>query len=159
MPRYRATPRQENYWRKHIYTKRKHLGMTLTKMHWLLGRKSNLSTSNKLRIYKAILKLVWTYGIRLWGTDSTSNIEILERIQSKILRLIVDASWHMPNAVIRKDLQTPRIREEIRHYSSHYSARLTLHSNDLVMKLMAQPDNNRRLRRHLPDDLHTRFEM
>jgi hypothetical protein len=62
-------------WHKHIFTKWKQLGIT----HWLLGRKSKLSTSNKLLIYKTILKPIWTYGIQLWGTASTSNIDILER--------------------------------------------------------------------------------
>jgi hypothetical protein len=42
-------------WCKHIFTKQKQLGMTLTKIHWLLGRKSKLSTSNNILIYKAIL--------------------------------------------------------------------------------------------------------
>jgi hypothetical protein len=60
-------------------------------MYWLLGRKSKLSTNNKLLIYKAILKPIWTYGIQLWGTTSHSNIEILERFQSKVFGLIVDA--------------------------------------------------------------------
>jgi hypothetical protein len=32
---------------------------------------------------------------------ATSKIEILERFQSKALRMKVDASWHVPNAVIR----------------------------------------------------------
>jgi hypothetical protein len=62
-------------------------------MHWLLGQKSQLSTTNKLLLYKTILKPFWTYGIQLWGTASTSNIEILERFQSKVLRMIVDAPW------------------------------------------------------------------
>jgi hypothetical protein len=62
-------------------------------MHWLLRRKSKLSTSNKILIYKAILKPIWTYGMQLWGTAYTSNIEILERFQSKVLCTIVDASW------------------------------------------------------------------
>jgi hypothetical protein len=48
--------------------KRKQFGISLTKMYWLLGRKSKLSLSNKLLIYKAILKPIWTYGIQLWGT-------------------------------------------------------------------------------------------
>jgi hypothetical protein len=39
-------------WHKHIFAKWKQLGITLTKMYWLLGRKSKLSTSNKLLIYK-----------------------------------------------------------------------------------------------------------
>jgi hypothetical protein len=34
-------------WHKHIFAKRKQLGITLTKMYWLLGRKSKLSTSKK----------------------------------------------------------------------------------------------------------------
>jgi hypothetical protein len=49
----------------HIFTKRKHLGVTLTKMYWLLGRKSQLSLSNKLLLYKTILKPIWSYGIQL----------------------------------------------------------------------------------------------
>jgi hypothetical protein len=45
--------------------------------------KSRLSMSNKLLLYKVILKPIWTYGIQLWGSASISNIEILERFQSK----------------------------------------------------------------------------
>jgi hypothetical protein len=52
-------------------------------------------------------------GIQLWGTTSNSNIEILERFQSKALRLIVDAPWYVSNSVIRKDLQIPSVKEEI----------------------------------------------
>jgi hypothetical protein len=78
-------------WHKHIFTKRKHLGMTLTKLYWLLGRRSQLNLRNKLLIYKVAIKPIWTYGIQLWGAASTSNIEILERFQPKTLRLITDA--------------------------------------------------------------------
>jgi hypothetical protein len=71
----------------HIFAKRKQLGLSLTKMYWLLGRKSKLSTNNKFLIYKAILKPIWTYGIQLWGTTSNSNLEILERFQIQTLGL------------------------------------------------------------------------
>jgi hypothetical protein len=59
--------------------------------------------------------------------------------QSEVLRMIEDAPWYMPNVVIPTDFQTPTVKEEISHYSSQYTAR------------------NRRLRRHLPNDLPTRF--
>jgi hypothetical protein len=75
-------------------------------------------------MYKTVLKPIWTYRIQLWGTASTSNIEILERFQSKTLRMIVDAPWYVPNTVIRRDLQTPTVKEEIHRYSSQYMARL-----------------------------------
>jgi hypothetical protein len=112
--------------------------------------------SNKFLIYKTVLKPSWTYGIQLWGTASTSNIEILERFQSKALHMIVDAPWYVLNTVIRRDLQIPTVKEEIRRYSSQYSARLSAHPNYLIVSLMELPDN-RRLRRHLPNDLSTRF--
>jgi hypothetical protein len=91
-------------WHTHIFSKHKQLGLSLTKMYWLLGRKSKLSFNNKFLIYKVILKPIWTYGIQLWGTTSNSNIEILERFQPNVLRLIVDAPWYISNSVICNDL-------------------------------------------------------
>jgi hypothetical protein len=70
--------------------------------------------------------------------------------------MIVDAPWYVPNTVIRRDFQTPTVKEEIRRYSSQYSARLSDHQNDLIVNLILLPDN-RRLRRHLPNDLPTRL--
>ena len=69
-------------------------------MYWILGRKSQLSLENKLLVYKAILRPISTYGVQLWGTASNSNIDILERFQSKVLRIITDAPWYVPNTII-----------------------------------------------------------
>jgi hypothetical protein len=109
-------------------------------MHWLLGRKSKLTTDNKLLIYKTILKPIWTYGIQLWGTASNSNIAILERYQAKALRMIVDAPWYILHTVIRRDLQIPTVREEICLYSSLYNTWLRAHPNNLAARLMDPPD-------------------
>jgi hypothetical protein len=125
-------------------------------MYWLLGRKSKLSISNKLLIYKAILKPIWTYGIQLWGMTSNSNIAILECFQSKVLRLIVNAPWYVPNSVIRKDLQILSVQEEISRFSSHYAVRLCAHSNELIATL-TEPPRHKRLPRYWPYDLLTRF--
>jgi hypothetical protein len=132
-------------WHKHIFTKRKHLGTILTKLYRLLGRKSKLDLNNMLFIYKVAIKPIWTYGIQLWGTASTSNIEIMERFQSKTLRLITDAPWYVPNAVIRNDLQIPTIKQEITRLSSKYSAGLNTDPNHLVTQL-SNPPTFRRLR-------------
>jgi hypothetical protein len=64
----------------------------------------------------------------------------LEHFQSEALHMIVDTPWYMLNTVIRRDPQTPTVKEETRHYSSQYSARLSVHPNDLAVNLMAQPD-------------------
>jgi hypothetical protein len=110
----------------------------------------------QLLIYKTVLKPIWTYGIQLRGTASNSNMEILESFQSKFLRMIVDTPWYVTNTVIRRDLQIPTVKEEIRSYSSQYSVRLSAHPQDLTVNLIVLPDN-RRLRRHLPNDVPIRF--
>ena len=105
------------------------------------------SLANKLLVYKAFLKPIWTYGIQLWGTASNSNIDILERFQSKVLRIFTDAPWYVPSAVIKHDLQVSTVRQEVRTCSVTYQARLEGHSNDLATSLLQQPPHNRRLKR------------
>jgi hypothetical protein len=123
-------------------------------MYWLLGRKSKPSINNKLLIYKFILKPIWAYEMKLWEAASTSNIEILERFQSKALRMITDAPWYVPNTVIRKDLLIPTVKHEIDRYNYHYSKRLSVHPNKIIVNLQVPPET-RRLRKNLPIDLPT----
>jgi hypothetical protein len=120
-------------------------------MYWLLGRKSKLSISNKLLAYKVILKPIWTYGIR-WGSASISNIEILERFQGKVLRMITDAPWYVSNMVLRQDLQITSVKVEIHRFSTHYRDHLYTQPNNLTVHLTVPPDH--RQQRHLPTRLH-----
>jgi hypothetical protein len=43
----------------------KHLDLRTKEPYWIIGKHSPLSLSNKLLIYKAILKPAWSYGIEL----------------------------------------------------------------------------------------------
>jgi hypothetical protein len=52
-------------WHKHIFAKRKQLGITLIKMYWLLGRKSKLSTSNKKKYSNQSALTEYNSGVRL----------------------------------------------------------------------------------------------
>ena len=130
----------------------------LNRMYWIIGRKSKLSLTNKLLIYKAILKPIWTYGIPLWGTASQSNIEILQRLQNKILRMVTNAPWYVPNHVLHSDLQIPTIREEITRLSTNYKAKIDVHPNKLTTNLFEKHGQGR-LRRYSPLDLPTRFKL
>ena len=116
-----------------------------------------LSLDNKLLVYKAILKPIWTDGVQLWGSASNSNLEILERFQSKGLRIITEAPRYVPNAVIKRDVQVLTVRQEVRNYSVTYRQRLDDHPNSLAQSLFQRPTYNRRLKRYYPADLATRF--
>ena len=60
-------------WKKHVTTTRKHLDLKSRDINWLIGKPSPLSLSNKLLIYKTVLRPVWAYGIELWGCTAPSN--------------------------------------------------------------------------------------
>lgn len=141
-------------WQKHIFTKRKQLGLKLSQMYWIIGRKSKLSLDNKILLYKTILKPIWTYGIQLWGTASNSNIAILQRFQNKILRVIVDAPYYVSNVVIQRDIPVRSIKEVIHQFCVKYSERVLVHPNVLANKLNAHDNSQvRRLKRFQPSDL------
>jgi hypothetical protein len=116
------------------------------------------STSRCIATDICRLSLMGEAPTQLWGTVSTSNMEILKRFQSKVVRMIVDALWYVTNTVFRRDLRIPTVKDEIRRCRSQYSARLCAHPNYLIVNLIELPDN-RRLRRHLPNDLPTTFLM
>jgi hypothetical protein len=115
--------------RKHIGSKRRHLDHQLRKLYWIIGRKSQLSAENKLLLYKAILKPIWSYGIQLWGTVSTSNIDILERFQAKALRVITAAPWYIPNAMLHRDLSVASVKHTVKNFSITYRRRIAQHPN------------------------------
>jgi hypothetical protein len=84
------------------------------------------------------------------------KIHLIVALFFRITVLGIYRPWYVPNTVIRRELQIPTVKEEIRRYSSQCSARLSAHPNGLMVNLIELPDN-RQLRRHLPNDLPTRF--
>lgn len=144
-------------WQTHIFNKRKQLGLKLRSMYWLLAKSSKLSLNNKILIYKTILKPIWTYGIQLWGSAAVSNIAVIERFQSKTLRLITNAPWYITNKQLQHDLQIPSLQDEIKRFSTNYIARLNIHCNPLAQNIANSSDEVRRLLRYHPLDLPTRY--
>ena len=116
-------------WKQHILDKSKQLRDKLKKFYGFIGRRSNLSTRNKITLYKTVIKPVWTYGIQLWGTASNSNIEILQRFQSKTLRSLLNAPWYVTNESIHGDLKILTVKDEIYKSRSRYNTRVNNHYN------------------------------
>jgi hypothetical protein len=83
-------------------------------MYWLNRRNSKLSLENKILLYKTIIKPIWTYGVEIWGCGSKSNISIIQRSRSKILRMIANAPWYVSNISLHEDLNVPLVKEVIK---------------------------------------------
>jgi hypothetical protein len=144
-------------WRAHINAKRQELQLKYRKLYWLIGKNSAISLENKCLLYKVILKPIWTYGIQLWGTASSSNIEILQRFQNKVLRSISNAPWFTRNTEIHDYLEIPSVIDEVKRISIDYQERLSRHVNQLAINLLDNSNDIRRLKRYHVLELDTRI--
>ena len=111
----------------------------------MIGKKSHLSVENKLLISKAVIKLIWSYGIELWGCASKCNIVIMQRSQSKILRAIANALWYITNHTLHTDFNIPYVSDVIHERINIHHNNLEAHPNPLLEPLL-QPINTRRLK-------------
>ena len=132
-------------WKNHVTTKRKHLDLKTRELTWLTGRHSPPSLDNKILIYKTVLKPVWTYGIELWGCASNSNIEIIQRYQSKLLRTLTNAPWYVTNHTLHSDLQIPYVRDVFQERIAKHRTTTDSHLNPLMVQLL-RPLTTRRLK-------------
>jgi hypothetical protein len=99
----------------HVKAKRRQLGLKIRNINWLINKKSQLSLENKITIYMAIIKQVWTYGIELLGCSKPSNTKILQTFQSKTLRKLANAPWYISNVTLHDNLRILHITEDIEH--------------------------------------------
>ena len=140
-------------WKQHTKSIINKIQTTRRQMHWLTSRKSKLSIENKLKIYKTIIKSIWTYGILLWGTAAMSHINKIETIQAKILKTIVNAPWYVRNEDIRTYQRIPTVKEEINRYAERYKERIATHPNRLAAETINTSNMEKRLKRKHPADL------
>jgi len=75
----------------------------------LIGRKSQLSNKNNI-LYKSIMKYE-SMELQLWGTTINSNVKIIEKYQSKILRILVNALWFIINNTLHQNLGITTIKD------------------------------------------------
>jgi len=95
-----------------------------------MGRRSALSVRNKL--YKQIL----TYDIQLCGRTKQINTAIIQRLQNKVLRNIVDAPWYITNADLHRDLLTETVANETVKFAKKHEERLLHHVNAEAIQLL-----------------------
>lgn len=96
-----------NY-KAHIQITKQKAANSLRATYPLLANK-RLSTSNKMIIFKSIIRPILAYAAPVWHKAAISNIKGLQIIQNKSLKIIHNLHWRYPtsNLVIRTRI--PRI--------------------------------------------------
>jgi hypothetical protein len=118
-------------WYKHIFTKRKQPSRKCTGY-------SDASRDYLPKIKSSIIRRYSNPSGPMANKSGALHLrltEILEHFQSKTLRIITDAPWHIPNETIRKDLQIPTVKEDISRHSIQYRT----HPNELILNHQEPP--------------------
>lgn len=124
-------------WAAHIKDLHHRAHGRLQSLSSLLHRRSFLSKSNKLLIYKVIILPLITYAAPVWGYAAKTHLQRLDRIQNKILRQVIGAPWFVRNNIILRDLKMPSLRQHIRNLANHLYDTLPGHPNPLIANLGA----------------------
>lgn len=140
-------------WRRHIECKKLHLKLKASSLHWIINARSPLCLDYKVLLYTSTLKPIWTYGSQLWGNASRTNIDIIQRAQSKILRTITGAPWYIRNQNIHRDLGILAVKDEIDMQKASYNVKLSAHPNPLARVLIRASNRTRLQRTDLPTQL------
>jgi hypothetical protein len=111
-----------------------------------------MNEKRSILVYKVVIKPIWTYGIELWGCASKTNSDIMQRLQSKILRAMTNAPWYVSDDILYNDFGFPIISDVIKERSNKHHNRLETHTNPLMLPLLEEP-NFIRLKRRLLIDL------
>jgi len=94
------------------------------------------------------------YGIALWGCVSKSNISVIQRYQSKLLRTITNAPWYVTNQTLHSDLRIPYVHSVLQNYIHKHRSALEVHSSPLVESLLHTTHTRRMKRRWTFDEIN-----
>uniref|UniRef100_A0A2S2PX53 Putative RNA-directed DNA polymerase n=2 Tax=Sipha flava TaxID=143950 RepID=A0A2S2PX53_9HEMI len=125
----------------HLKNKRKSLNSRLHLLRPIL--KSKLPLHNKLILYKAMLRPIWSYGAQIWGCAKPPQLETIEAFQSISLHTITSAPWYISNHTLHKDLNIEAVDNLVKTYYKKFHSKLFLHPNPLIANqhTVSIPDN------------------
>lgn len=140
-------------WRPHLLVTRAHLDLRSHKLYGIIGRQSSLPLRLKVMLYKSLIQPIWLYGSPVFGSCRRTTLQILQRHQSKSLRMMADAPYYVTNHTLHSDLQIPTVFELVQGRYSAFHSRAHDHTNPLVSQLSNPLPVRRRLRRNWNRDL------
>jgi hypothetical protein len=85
------------------------------------------------------------------GLCLQSNVAVIQRCQSRILRATVDPPRYVTNDMIYIDLGIPTVHEDIHDISTKHRTKIESHSNPLLL-LLPRDDAIRKLKKRWPAD-------
>lgn len=120
----------------------KHIDLSVEKalkliavLYPLLNWKSKLNTSNKLSVYKAIIRSTLLYACPVWNGCAETHIKKLQMIQNKCFKIICNLPRSYPTHSLHRLVNLPTIKEQISKTTLNFNKKLPLSKNKLIRSL------------------------
>lgn len=90
----------------------------------------------KIKSFFTIMSLN-LYGRMGYNCSKPSNSKIIQRVQSKMWRMMLDAPWYVENKTIHDGLRIPSVEEEIHTRNTNYLRKLPGQQNKEISQLVS----------------------
>lgn len=125
-----------------------HVQQTIDKMESKFGalspflnRRSKMNFSNKILLYKQVIRPTALYSSAVWGTVALSHLRLLETSQNKMLRNMSNSPWYVRNQKIREDFKIETISHEIQKRNKLILQTFVNHTNPLLREALSYNPN------------------
>ena len=90
----------------------------------LLKGTTSLSVRNGVRLFKQLISPMIDYAYTVWRFATRSHVRKIKELQSKCLRITINALWYNGNWQIHKDLVLPLFLDHIRFLTARFDSKL-----------------------------------
>jgi len=106
-------------------------------LYCLMSRKSSVSIDSKIRIYKSLIRPVFTYACPIFVNCAASHLNKLQVFQNKMLRLIFNTKWDdfITNDSLHRRANLPTVREFLLKLTSRFYNSNRSINNELISNL------------------------
>jgi len=100
--------------------------------------KKVLNRKTLVTLYYSFMYPYLVYAIELWGNSSKHNIDILFKIQKKVLRMICNTSYHAHSSPLFNDLNILNVHKLYQYQLSLFMYKINRNLCPSVLKLMLE---------------------
>jgi hypothetical protein len=122
-------------WSPHVNQLRRKTAQRLDMLGPLRKRRSFLSDRNGVLLYKQLIRPMMDYACPIWRSGACSLVRKLQVLQSKCLRVAINAPWYVGGRQIHEDLGIPFFADHIRALPEIFDSKLADAGNPLVRQL------------------------
>lgn len=100
----------------------------------LIGRRSQMSTQNKILVYKVVIQPAILYAAPAWGgIISKQQLSRLQKIQNRCLRMALRADRRTPTAVLHERAKVQMVEKSIEDHAKRFYQNLQIENLDELL--------------------------